>query len=143
MSTLNGNCTCSVMFNWGTSLLFFIPQHFGSRWHSLLLLGLGCSSNFFPHPPLLLASDHVYILMYIVISRSNPIPASDQLSLGHLCIRFQHWLWCTWVYSPFRFFRKHPFYSRACSYAIKNLMVLSNVSFAVAFAIFHHHKHDG
>ena len=36
MSTLNVNCTCSVMFKWGTSWYVYNPKHFGSRWTSWL-----------------------------------------------------------------------------------------------------------
>ena len=35
MSTLNVNCTSSVMFSGGTSLYVISLKHFGSMWHSL------------------------------------------------------------------------------------------------------------
>ena len=35
MSTLNVNCTCSVLFNWGYFIMYNALYHFGSRWYSL------------------------------------------------------------------------------------------------------------
>ena len=46
MPTLNVNSTCSVLFSGGTSLYVYIPEHFGSRRHSLHV-GF-CCFKFFP-----------------------------------------------------------------------------------------------
>ena len=48
MSTLNVNCTCSVLFNWGYFIMYNALYHFGSRWYSL---HVALSAFIFPHPP--------------------------------------------------------------------------------------------
>ena len=48
MSTLNVNCTCSVLFNWGDFIICNTLYHFGSRWYSLHIAFYAFK---FPHPP--------------------------------------------------------------------------------------------
>ena len=76
MSTLNVNCTCSVMFNWGTSLMFYtlniLPQgdiHYFS-------FGLHIPQFFPTLHTLYFSSVHAWLYIASAIPSSDQHPAS-------------------------------------------------------------------
>ena len=68
MSTLNVNCTCSVMFSGVLHYMFISPKHFGSRWHSLHF-ALCCIFFIFP-------SLHIPLLWFRLLSETTVYPPS-------------------------------------------------------------------